>query len=133
MCTVHARSANGVLLRLAELLMRYGATDTLTGAWLTVVNALDYIVYVDMIDETSRGGRRHRFVSHVIEIDGLGDGARPSIQTIFGPGADGRARPRVHPQRTRPELLRTGFDPQWLNISDGMWQQPLQTLAGDRP
>src|SRR5439155_6899999 len=73
MCTLHIRHPDGVLLRLAELLMRYGAADTLTGAWLTIVNALDYIVYVDMINETHRGGQRHRFVSHVIEIDGLGD------------------------------------------------------------
>jgi Flp pilus assembly CpaF family ATPase len=133
MCTVHVRHADGVLLRLAELLMRYGAADTLTGAWLTVVNALDYIVYVDMVDETAIGGRRHRFVSHVIEIDGLGDGARPATQTIFGPGPDGRARPRLQPQRTRADLRRAGFDLQWLNIGDGMWDRPLDTLVGGQP
>jgi pilus assembly protein CpaF len=103
MCTVHVSHADGVLLRLAELLMRYGAADTLTGAWLTVVNALDYIVYVDMINETAQhGGRRHRFVSHVVEIDGLGDGSKPATQTVFGPDPDGRAVPRMHPQRTAP-------------------------------
>ncbi len=133
MCTVHARHADSVLNRLAELLMRYGAADTLTGAWLTVVNALDYIVYVDMVNETAIGGGRHRFVSHVVEIDGLGDGAKPATQTIFGPGADGRALPKVHPQRTRADLLRTGFDLHWLNQTGGMWQQPLRTLAGGRP
>ena len=53
MCTLHVRHPDGVLCRLAELLMRYGAADTLTGAWLTVVNALDYIVYIDMINETA--------------------------------------------------------------------------------
>lgn len=130
MCTVHARHADGVLLRLAELLMRHGAADTLTGAWLTVVNALDYIVYVEMVDETAVGGRRHRFVSHVIEIEGLGDGAKPATQAIFGPGPDGRALPRVHPQRTRAELARAGFDLQWLNYGNGLWEQPLQTLTG---
>jgi Flp pilus assembly CpaF family ATPase len=133
MCTVHVRRADGVLLRLAELLMRHGAADTLTEAWLTVVNALDYIVYIDMINETPIGGRRHRFVSHVIELDGLGDGARPATQTIFGPGPDGRARPRLQPQRTRADLQRAGFDLQWLNISDGMWDKPLNTLIGGQP
>jgi Flp pilus assembly CpaF family ATPase len=133
MCTVHARDVHSVLNRLAELLMRYGAADTLTAAWLTVVNALDYIVYVDMVDETAIGGRRHRFVSDIVEIDGLGDGARPATQAIFGPGVDGRARPRVHPQRTRAKLLRTGFDLAWLNQTDGMWQQPLHLLSGGRP
>ena len=133
MCTVHARSADSVLNRLAELLMRYGAADTLTGAWLTVVNAIDYIVYVDMINETAIGGQRHRFVSHVIEIDGLGDGVRPATQTIFGPGLDGRGRPRVHPQRTRAALQRTGYDLGWLNISDGMWPFPLRTITGGPP
>jgi hypothetical protein len=85
---------------------------------------LDYVVYVDMINETAIGGRRHRFVSHVIEIDGLGDGARPATQTIFGPGPDGRAVPKHHPQRTRNELIRAGFDLNWLN-QQPMWQQPL--------
>jgi Flp pilus assembly CpaF family ATPase len=130
MCTVHARDVDSVLNRLAELLMRYGAADTLTAAWLTVVNALDYIVYVDLVDETAIGGRRHRFVSDIVEIDGLGDGAKPATQTIFAPGADGRARPRLHPQRTRNKLLRTGFDLGWLNQADGMWQQPLHLLTG---
>ena len=113
MCTVHARHADSVLNRLAELLMRYGAADTLTGAWLTVVNALDYIVYVDMVNETAIGGQRHRFVSHVVEIDGLGDGAKPATQTIFGPGADGRARPTdpppAHPRRPAAYRLRPGL------------------------
>jgi pilus assembly protein CpaF len=132
MCTVHVRHADGVLLRLAELLMRYGAADTLTGAWLTIVNALDYIVYVDLLNETAIGGRRHRFVSHVIEIDGLGDGAKPATQVIFGPGADGRARPRAHPHRTRADLQRAGLDLQWLNLTDGMWATPLDTRLGGR-
>jgi len=132
MCTVHARRADAVLNRLAELLMRYGAADTLTGAWLTVVNALDYIVYIDMIDETAIGGQRHRFISHIIEIDGLGDGAKPATATIFGPGDDGRARPRIHPQRTRADLFRAGFDPQWLTVADGMWPHPLHTRTGGR-
>jgi pilus assembly protein CpaF len=133
MCTVHARHAGSVLNRLAELLMRYGAADTLTGAWLTVVNALDYIVYVDMVNETNIGGTRHRFVSHVIEIDGLGEGAKPASQTIFGPGQDGRARPKLHPQRTRGDLLRAGFDLAWLNLADGMWPHPLRTIVGGGP
>lgn len=132
MCTLHAGHADGVLNRIAELLMRHGAADTLIGAWLTVVNALQYIVYVDMIDETPIGGRRHRFVSHVIEIDGLGDGIRPATQTIFGPGADGRARVQVQPQRTRAALQRGGFDLQWLNQRDDRWP-PLDTITGGRP
>ncbi|GAA1570024.1 CpaF/VirB11 family protein [Dactylosporangium maewongense] len=130
MCTLHVRHADGVLLRLAELLMRYGAADSLTGAWLTVVNALDYIIYCDVIDERPLGGQQHRFVSHVIEVIGMGDGAKPTTQAIFGPGPDGRARPKVHPQRTRADLLRTGFDLAWLNQTDGMWTQPLRTITG---
>jgi pilus assembly protein CpaF len=130
MCTVHARHADGALNRLAELLLRHHAADNLIGAWLTITNALDYIIFVDMVNETAIGGQRHRFVSHVIEIDGLGDGAKPATQTIFGPGPDGRARPRVHPQRTRADLLRAGFDLQWLNQVDGMWANPLRTIIG---
>jgi hypothetical protein len=131
MCTLHTGYADGVLTRVAELLLRYGAADTLVGAWLTVVNALQYIVYIDMIDETPIGGRRHRFVSHVIEIDGLGDGVRPATQAIFGPSADGRARPQMQPQRTRAALVRGGFDLQWLNQRDDLWP-PLDTITGGR-
>ena len=131
MCTLHTGYADGVLTRVAELLLRYGAADTLVGAWLTVVNALQYIVYIDMIDETPIGGRRHRFVSHVIEIDGLGDGVRPATQTIFGPGPDGRARPQGQPQRTRAALQRGGLDLQWLNQRDDLWP-PLDTITGGR-
>ncbi|MEV6928461.1 ATPase, T2SS/T4P/T4SS family [Dactylosporangium sp. NPDC051485] len=130
MCTLHVRHADGVLLRIAELLMRYGAANSLTGAWLTVVNALDYIIYCDIIDERPIGGQQHRFVSHVVEVVGMGDGLQPTTQAIFGPGPDGRARPKVHPQKSRAQLLRTGFDLDWLNQTDGMWTQPLRTIVG---
>ena len=48
LCTIHSRDEHGVFDRLAELLLRYGASKNREGAYLTIGNALDLVVYVNM-------------------------------------------------------------------------------------
>jgi pilus assembly protein CpaF len=77
--------------------------------------------------ETSLGdGRtqRVRYVSHVVEIDSIGDGGRPAINTVFGPGPDGRAVPQISPGRTLPALQASGFNIGLLQHRAGQWQPP---------
>jgi hypothetical protein len=91
-------------------------------------NALDLIVYVTVEDETAIGGRKHRFVSHVEEVVGVGDANRITTTTVFGPGPDGRAIPRHLPERVRGQLLRVGYDARLLSrfieAGAGAWRRP---------
>ncbi|MEJ3742990.1 CpaF/VirB11 family protein [Actinomycetes bacterium KLBMP 9797] len=131
MCTIHARTPAGVNDRIIELALSHGKEMTVEQARRMAGNALDLIVYVTVEDETAIGGRKHRFVSHVEEIIGVGDGARISTTTVFGPGADGRAVPMHLPERVRDQLMRVGYDPRvlsrYIEAQAGAWRRPRRS------
>ncbi|MGW2827201.1 CpaF family protein, partial [Streptomyces sp. NPDC001443] len=89
-------------------------------------------VYVDMTDETQIGGRRHRYVSHVLELTGIGENGRPATNEIFSPGREWgelRAVPRMDPGCV-DDLRRVGFDSGLLQQPYGAWQAPLPLKVG---
>lgn len=133
MCTIHARTPTAVPERIIELALSYGKDMTAELARRMAGNALDLLVYVTVEDETAIGGRKHRFVSHIEEVDGVGDG-RIATTTVFGPGPDGRGIPKHLPARLRDQLLRVGYDPRqlsrWIEGGQGAWQRRRHTLLG---
>ena len=132
-CTIHARNPASVIDRAVELALTHGAEMTAELAQRMVAGALDLIVYVDIVDETRIGGRKHRFVSHVVEIVGAGERGQVVATELFGPGPDGRAVPRHHPERVREQLQRVGYDSRtlapYIAAGDGGWPRPLLTRA----
>lgn len=89
LCTIHARRPDIIFDRIAELyaLAQENLSEQL--AYRQTANGLDFIVYVDMTDETQIGGRRHRYVSHVLELTGIGEMGRPATNEIFSPAVSG--------------------------------------------
>jgi pilus assembly protein CpaF len=132
-CTIHARNPQSVIDRCIELALTHGEEMSAELAQRMVAGALDLIVYVDIVDETRIGGRKHRFVSHIVEIVGAGDRGQVVATELFGPGPDGRAVPRHHPERIRDQLLRVGYDSRalapYIQARDGAWRRPLRTLS----
>ena len=125
MCTLHARTPHMVIDRIAELCLEYGAQMTDTLAYRLTANALDFVVHVTMVDETAVGGRRHRFVSNVLEVVGMGESGRPALNNIFGPsGGEPRAVPQT-PPACLDDLRRVGFDARLLGSPQGSWARPL--------
>jgi hypothetical protein len=135
-CTIHARNPASVIDRAVELALTHGQEMTAELAQRMVAGALDLIVYVDIVDETRIGGRKHRYVSHVVEVVGAGERGQVVATELFGPGPDGRAVPTHHPERVRDRLLRVGYDSRRLapliGSADGGWPRPLGLLAGRR-
>ena len=129
LCTVHARCAARALDRIVTLCLSAGVGMTDTFAHRLAAGAIDLIVHITLLDESALGGRKHRFVSEVLELDGIGEFGRPATTTVFTPGPDGRAVP-AYPPACLPALVRAGFDPGSLDARDGTWAQPLQTLRG---
>ncbi|MEV6979590.1 ATPase, T2SS/T4P/T4SS family [Kitasatospora sp. NPDC093806] len=132
MCTLHARGPHMVVDRIAELCLEYGSHMTDALAYRLTANAVDLIVHVAMVDETHVGGRRHRFVSHVLEVTGLGESGRPALNTVFGPRpelGEPRAVPHTPPQ-CLDDLRRAGFDAALLGSRYGSWAAPLQLRIG---
>ncbi|WP_238005847.1 CpaF/VirB11 family protein [Dactylosporangium sp. AC04546] len=130
LCTIHAREPGLVFDRVVELALSHRQEHSDRRAHLQVANALDLVVYVTMVDESAIGGRRHRFVSHVVEVGGLTETGRPRTTHIFGPGPDGRAVPLHQPDRLKQQLLLAGYDPIVLITprGRGAWPRPLPRL-----
>lgn len=121
MCTLHVRKPEMIFDRIVELCLEYGARMEPPLAYRLAANAIDYVVFVRMIDESAIGGKRHRFVSHVMELTGIGEHNRPATNMIFGPrDGDPRAVPHMLPSASEVEdLRRAGFDSLRLNGSPG--------------
>jgi Flp pilus assembly CpaF family ATPase len=129
LCTIHARSAHHAIDRIVTLCLSTGGGMTDTFAYRLLAGSVDLLVHLDLVDESPIGGRKHRFVSQVLEINGLGEGNRPATTEVFGPGADGRAVPKHRPG-CLAELVRRGFDPGFLDHPGGTWDHPLTLVWG---
>ncbi|CAM5500894.1 MULTISPECIES: CpaF family protein [Streptomyces] len=132
LCTIHARRPDVIFDRIAELyaLAQENLSEQL--AYRQTANGLDFIVYVEMTDETQIGGRRHRYVSHVLEVTGMGESGRPATNEIFSPGREWgelRAVPRMDPECI-DDLRRVGFDSTLLQQPYGAWPAPLPLKVG---
>ncbi|MFJ8158466.1 CpaF family protein [Streptomyces sp. NPDC094468] len=135
LCTIHARRPDIIFDRIAELyaLAQINLSEQL--AYRQTANGLDFVVYVDMADETQIGGRRHRYVSHVLELTGIGESGRPATNSVFSPGVEFgevRAVPRMEPACI-DDLRRVGFDSSLLQHRYGAWSAPLPLRVGLRP
>lgn len=134
-CTIHARHPGAVIDRCVELALTHGPEMSAELAQRMVAGALDLVIYTDIVDETGVGGRKHRYVSHVVEVIGAGERGQVVTTALFTPGPDGRAVPTHHPERIRDQLLRVGYDSRALAgaiaTGEGGWRRPL-ALRGRR-
>ncbi|GAB2717387.1 CpaF family protein [Kitasatospora kifunensis] len=131
LCTLHARKPHHTFDRIAELYLEYGHGMTEALAYRQCANGLDFVVFVTLVDEAGIGGRRHRFVSHVLEVTGMGENGRPATNTVFGPRpetGEQRAVPLMHPA-CLPDLVRAGFPAHLLDNPNGSWDRPLDLLV----
>ena len=124
LCTIHSRTAGKAFERIVTLCLTHGAGMTDSFAYRLAAGAIDVVVHLTLRDDSHVGGCRHRFVSEVLEVDGIGEANRPATTTVFGPGPDGRAVP-LHSPRCLPDLVRVGFDASLLDLRDGAWTSPL--------
>ncbi|WP_259465247.1 CpaF family protein [Streptomyces sp. TLI_171] len=132
LCTIHAREASMVYDRIAELYMQAGDGFSEQLAYRQISNGIDAVVFLRQLDETAIGGRKHRFVSQVLEVTGAGESGRPTSNTIFGPNpelGELRAVPRMNPA-TLDDLVRVGFDADLLRVPGGSWRAPLDVKVG---
>jgi len=124
LCTLHARTAQHAIDRIVTLCLSAGVSMTEAFAYRLLAGSIDLVVHLTLIDESATGGPKHRFVSHVVEINGLGEGYRPATTAVFGPGPDGRAVP-LHRPECLDDLVRAGFDPTFLDHRGGTWNTDL--------
>ena len=127
LCTLHARSAQHAIDRIVTLCLSAGVSMSEAFAYRLLAGSVDYLVHIELVDDDDG---KHRYVSQVVEINGLGEGSRPTTTTVFGPGSDGRAVPLHHPEGLA-DLVRAGFEPSLLTHADGTWM-PWSRSGGRR-
>jgi pilus assembly protein CpaF len=122
LCTLHVRDARYTMERIVELCLKHGPSMTPALAYRMATNALDFIVHLRMVDKTRDGGRKYRFVESVIEVTGIGENERPSLQRIFQPvPREMRAAAVLRPSCI-DELEEAGFNPRLLDSAHQRWQ-----------
>ncbi|MFZ3475982.1 CpaF family protein [Streptomyces sp. 2.9] len=129
MCTLHVRRPHGIISRLVQLCTKAGMQTE--AAHHLIASSVDIVVYITYLDETALGGRKHRFVSHVVEIhDVVGEGGRPTTTEIFAPqGTERRAVYRNMPSFVDELELTGNFYRHWLTHEhESAWGAPLELV-----
>ncbi len=131
MATFHADSATGTFEALASLLGEYKPNWNHAAAMAQIATAVDLIVYIDAAATPT--GRKHRFVSDIVEVGPVGENGQPATTSIFAPDPGRPDDPRGYPQHLPEDQTwchRAGFDLGWLSAANGTWSQPWE--RGDR-
>ncbi|MGW0778422.1 CpaF family protein [Streptomyces sp. NPDC002835] len=105
LCTMHASAPHVVFDRIAELYLLAQGNFSERLAYRQIANGLHLVVFLS-VDRSA--GRFQRYVSHVWEITGLGEGGRPAYNELFGPSrkpGETAAVPRTPPSPALAKLL----------------------------
>lgn len=131
-CTIHAGSATETIPRIVACAIKVPPT-TPEYAYQQIALNVDLIVHIEVVDETPIGGRKLRFVDEVLALSQQSDAPHGvGREQIFAPGPDGRAVPTGVRPEWIDKLRMQGFDPAWLNRTEGDWATPLPTLSNTR-
>jgi len=127
--TIHATGVQETIERMVTCALKAGAQVTTDYAYRQVATHIDLIVNLGVIDQTTRGGRKHRFLRAVSAVS-LGDqqGTGLSLTSVFAPGPDGRAVPTGMLPDWIEELREFGFDPNLLTNRVSQYRAPLDLL-----
>ncbi len=129
MCTLHAAYPRLVLPRLVQLCQPAGMD--VDSVHQLVSNAINFVVFIRQTDQTPIGGRRHRYVSHILQVS-PGEGGKPAFSEVFAPAGDGDSRgvPKLPPSgEVAQELADVGFERAWLTEPQyGRWPKPMELI-----
>ncbi len=131
MATFHCESAEETVQSMASLLSESRANWSPEAARYQIASAVDLIVFVDR--EVMPGRGDIRFVSHILEVDGISENGREVKTPIFAPLDDlDEVDPRGYlvgsPSKQR-WWRRAGLDPNWLESAQGGWPETFPSAG----
>ncbi|MFJ5680775.1 CpaF family protein [Streptomyces sp. NPDC093097] len=131
MCTIHVRRPHGIISRLVQLATEAGMD--VDAAHHLIAGAIDVVVYLAYdFSDVRHGGRRHRYISHIYEVDDVvGEAGRPVLTELFAPhGYEPRAVFRTMPSFVAELEHKAGFDRRQLTDNPlAAWGAPLQKVG----
>lgn len=96
LCTTHSHSAASTIDRLAARVAQ-GRVLSLEDAMHQIAHHIDFLIHVELTDDTWRGGVRRRFISEVRQLTGSIEGGRPTTHLVY------RAATPAAPELFQPE------------------------------
>ncbi|SER96493.1 Pilus assembly protein, ATPase of CpaF family [Propionibacterium cyclohexanicum] len=86
--TIHSHSASATMDRLAARVAE-GGVLRLDEAYRQIAYNVHLLVHVALVDDTWRGGRRHRYISEIRALTGAIESDRPTSQLVYRAARDG--------------------------------------------
>lgn len=128
--TIHAHNGRDTIERLVTCVTQLGDYST-TWAYRQAASLIDVVVHLSYIDERHLGGREHYFVDEIVLPRLSGDSPSGfSVPQLYRPGPDGRAIPDMALEPSwMPDLIRHGFDRDYLTPTRGGWPEPMTTIV----
>ncbi|MFF0629925.1 CpaF family protein [Streptomyces sp. NPDC004296] len=134
MCTIHVRRPHGIISRLVQLATEAGMD--VDAAHHLIAGAVDVVIYLAYdFSDVRHGGRRHRYISHIYEVDDVvGEAGRPVLTELFAPhGYEPRAMYQNMPSFISELEHKAAFDRRVLtNNPLAAWGAPLQKVGPAR-
>lgn len=87
--TTHSHSAASTMDRLASRVAQ-GGVLTVDEAFRQVAHHIHLLIYVRLVDDTWRGGRRTRLVAEIRQLTGALEGGRPVTHLVYRAGTAGQ-------------------------------------------
>lgn len=101
--TIHSHSASSTMDRLAARVAE-GGVLRLDEAYRQIAYNIHLLVHVALVDDTWRGGRRHRHISEIRALTGAIEGDRPTTQLVYRAARDGSCESFQPGERLLSEL-----------------------------
>jgi pilus assembly protein CpaF len=106
--TIHANSSVEVFNRISTYAIQSAERLPVEATHMLIAGAIDFVVFIQKVNDYRRGGSMRRFVSSVREVTGCD--VRVLSSEVFTPGPDGRGVPHA-PISCLEELIEHGYEP----------------------
>ena len=110
MSTTHSHSAASTMDRLASRVAQ-GGVLSVAEAFRQIAHHIHLLIYVKLVDDAWRGGRRTRLVAEIRQLTGGIEAGRPITHLVYAAPTAGRAA-IFHPEAVFAEELAE-FDAAW--------------------
>jgi Flp pilus assembly CpaF family ATPase len=106
--TIHANSSSEVFNRISTYALQASERLPVEASQMLIAGAIDFVCFIERRNAYTSGGRLHRMVTSVREVNGV-DG-RVMSSEVFKEGPDGHTRPHA-PIACLDELVAHGYQP----------------------
>jgi pilus assembly protein CpaF len=111
MATIHAHTSEIVLSRLAYYVAKSNTSLPEYAVWNLIAQTVDFVIHIDLVRNTGRGGAAVRRITSILEVGGLGENGGVATTEVWATNHQGHLEmqaPLSPAHRRRLELSGAG-------------------------